>query len=314
VAVQFSVLLVLVVATNTSFAGFPRLVAILASDGFLPRQLAGLGDRLVFNNGILLLAIAAGALITAFGGDTHALVPLYAAGLFLAFTLSQAGMVIHWRRERTASWHLKAGVNGLGALVTGVVTIVVGTSKFIQGAWITVLLIPSLVAVFLAVRRHYRDTAEQLSLGGLAPERTLFKPLRAIIPISGVHRGDAGAVDFARSISEQVTAVYIELKPGDGDRIREKWMKLWPDIPIEIVPSPYRSVVGPLLNFLDETDTRHDDGQLAVVVLPEFVPAKWWQGLLHNQTAWLIKAALLYRQRKRGYQRAIVDVPYHLNR
>lgn len=313
-AVQVSTLLILAVAANTSFTGFPRVAAILADDGFLPRQLKGLGDRLVFNNGILLLAIAAAVLIVAFGGDTHALIPLFAVGAFLAFTLSQSGMVVHWWREKRGTWWLKAGINGVGAVITGTTLIIVGVSKFAQGAWITVLVIPVLVAAFLQVRRHYQEVSEQLSLAGMSPSPHPAGRLRVVVPISGVHRGDNDAIDLARSISSQVTAVYVELEPGAGARIRERWAQWWPDVPLAIVPSPYRSIVGPLLDFLDETDAEANDGQLAAVVLPEFITAKWWHSLLHNQTAWMIKTALLYRRRHLGFQRVIIEVPYHLQR
>jgi len=312
--VQASTLLILAVAANTAFADFPRVAAILARDGFLPHQLTGLGDRLVFANGMLLLAAASGALIVAFGGDTHALVPLFAVGAFLAFTLSQTGMVIHWWRERGKRWWLKATFNTIGALATGVTLLVVGVSKFAQGAWITILLIPVLVAVFLRIRAHYREVAAQLSMEGMPSVIPLPLVPRVVIPISGVHRGIVDAVAYAQTTSKNVTAVYVELEPGDGERIREKWERWWPDVPLVVLPSPYRSTIGPLLDFLDETDRQHDDGQLATVVLPEFVPAKGWHALLHNQTAWLIKAALLYRRRNQGYQRAIIDVPYHLQR
>ena len=310
--IQLSTMLILTVAANTSFAGFPRLVAFLAKDGFLPHQLAGLGDRLVLANGILLLAIATGALVVAFGGDTHTLVPLFAVGVFLAFTLSQAGMVVYWWRQRSSGWYLKAVVNGVGALATGVAVAVIGISKFIDGAWITILVIPLLVMAFLRIRTHYREVASQLSMEGIVlPNPTPTSP-RVVVPISGVHRGIVDALSYARSISQNVTAVYIELEPDSGERIREKWEAWWPHVPLVILPSPYRSIVGPLLDYLDRTDREHDDGQLATVVLPEFVPARWWQSFLHNQTAWLLKAALLYRRRHLGYQRAIVDIPYHL--
>jgi amino acid transporter len=312
--VQISTMLILAVAANTSYAGFPRLAALLATDGFLPRQLTGLGDRLVFANGILLLSLATGALIILFGGDSHTLVPLFAVGVFLAFTLSQAGMVIHWWRERGRAWRLKATVNAVGSLATGCTIVVIGTTRFLAGAWITIFLIPCLVAMFLWIRSHYRHVAEQLSMAGFEPSTCAAPCSRAVIPISGVHRGIVDAVDYARSISQDLTAVYIELEPASGERIREKWQHWWPDVPLVILPSPYRSIVGPLLDYLDKTDAEHNDGQLATVVLPEFVPARWWHSLLHNQTAWLIKAALLYRRRHLGYQRAIVDVPYHLAR
>jgi len=312
--IQASTMLVLAVAANTSFADFPRVAAILAKDGFLPRQLTGLGDRLVFANGIVLLSFATGALIVIFGGDTHALIPLFAVGAFLAFTLSQSGMVVHWWRERGRSWQLKAVANGAGALATGTTLAIVGVSKFTSGAWITIVLLPLIVAAFLRIRSHYRGVAEQLSMGGLPPSLKPFPPPRVVVPVSGVHRGIVDAISFARSISDDVTALYIELEPGAGERMKDRWEDWWPDVPLVIRPSPYRSIIGPLLGFLDETDQQHNDGQQATVILPEFVPAHRWQALLHNQTTWLIKAALLYRRRRFGYQRAIIDVPYHLRR
>ena len=212
------------------------------------------------------------------------------------------------------NWWLKATINGLGALVTCITLIIIGISKFISGAWITVLLIPFMVAIFLQVQKHYREVAEQLSMKNASHSKRSFGPLRVVVPISGVHRGDSDAVDFALSISQSVTAVYIELEPGTGEQIQEKWGQWWPEVPLVVVPSPYRSIIEPLLRFLDELDTQQDDGQLAAVILPEFVPAKWWQSLLHNQTAWFIKTALLYRRRYLGYQRVIMDVPYHLQR
>jgi amino acid transporter len=312
--IQLSTMLILAVAANTSFMDFPRLAAILARDGFLPRQLTGLGDRLVFTNGILILAVAGGALIFAFNGDTHALIPLFAIGAFLAFTLSQAGMVVHWWRERGKGWWLKSIVNGVGALATTITVVVVIISKFIEGAWITALVIPIIVAVFFRVRAHYREVASQLSMHGLPPSLKPIPVPRIVVPISGVHRGIVDAINFARSISDNVTAVYVELEPGAGESVRQKLAEWWPDLNLTIVPSPYRSVIAPLLDFLDETDRLHNDGQLAALVLPEFIPAKWWQTLLHNQTAWLIKAALLYRRRFSDFPRVIIDIPYHLRR
>lgn len=312
--IQISTMLILAVAANTSFAGFPKLSAILAQDGFLPRQLTGLGDRLVFSNGILTLAIASGTLIVAFGGDTHALIPLFAVGVFLAFTLSQIGMVVHWWRERQRGWQIKAFFNGLGAIVTALTLIIVAYSKFLEGAWITIVLLPVLVLMFMRIKSHYREVGKQLSLHGLPPSLRPYPPPRIVIPISGVHRGIVEAMDFARGIAKDITAVYIEIEPGSGEAVRKKWELWWPDVPLVVLPSPYRSIIGPLQDFLDKTDEVHNDGQLATVVLPEFIPAKWWQSLLHNQTTWLIKTALLYRRRSRGFQRVIIDIPYHLKK
>lgn len=310
--IQFSTLLILAVAANTSFADFPRVAAIVAGDGFLPRQLRGLGDRLVFTNGILLLAIAAGVLIVFFNGDTHALIPLFAIGAFLAFTLSQAGMVVHWFRAKGSGWLLKAVFNGVGALATGTTVVVVAISKFVEGAWITVLVIPLIVLTFRRVHEHYQEVRQQLSMHGLPPSLRPVAPARVVIPISGVHRGMVNAVTFAQSISTNITAVYVELEPDSGGHVVEQWNSWWPDIPLKVISSPYRSLIGPFLEYLDKTDLEHNDGQQAVVVLPEFVTTGWWQNLLHNQTALLLKAALLYGRRKTGLERVVVDVPYHL--
>ncbi len=310
--IQFATLGILTVAANTSFAGFPRLAAILARDGFLPRQFNSLGDRLAFTNGIILLGFATAVLIVIFGGDTHALIPLFAIGAFLAFTMSQAGMVVHWWKDRGRQWALKSFINGIGALATLTTLVVVIISKFMEGAWVTILLIPLIVIGFNRIFTHYERVRDELSLKGLPPSLKPVETTRVVIPISGIHRGMVGAVNFARSISENVTAVYIELEPGTGVKAKVEWEAWWPDVPMVVIPSPFRSIVGPLLQFLDETDAQHNDGQLAAVVLPEFIPGKWWQTLMHNQTAWLIKTALLYRRRKPGMERVVIDVPFHL--
>lgn len=312
--IQIGTMLILAVAANTSFAGFPRLAAILAKDGFLPRQLTGLGDRLVFANGIVFLSTATAILIVLFSGNSHALIPLFAVGVFLAFSLSQAGMVIHWIRARGRGWVFKMIVNGIGGLATIITLFVVGYSKFTEGAWVTVFLIPILVYFFLQVRAHYRGIRQELSLHGLPPSLRPLPAPRIVIPISGVHRGIVDAVDYARAISGDVTAVYVELEAGDAQPVQERWTRLWPDVPLVVIPSPYRSIIQPLMDFLDETDRTRNDGRLAAVILPEFVPAKWWQSILHNQTAWLLRAALIYRRNQNGLERIIIDVPYHLRK
>ena len=215
----------------------------------MPRQFTNLGDRLVFANGIVTLTGAAVLLIVLFKGNTHALVPLFAVGAFLAFTLSQAGMVVHWLRQRERGWQLKAFINGLGALVTFTSLIVIGYSKFAQGAWISIALIPLIVAVFFSIRKHYRSIARQLSLRGLPPSLKPFPPPRVVIPVSGVHRGMIDAVNFASSMTSDVTAVYIEMEPEATPHVLHEWREWFPDIPIEVVPSPYRSMVGPLLDY-----------------------------------------------------------------
>lgn len=312
VIVQVAMLLILVVAANTSFAGFPRLASILAQDGYAPRQLSLLGDRLVFSNGMLVLAGLTALLIVVFDGDSHALIPLFAVGVFIAFTLSQAGMVIHWIRLRGVGWHLKSLVNGLGAIATTVTLVVVILSKFLEGAWLVVVLIPLLVAMFQTVKRHYKEVSRELTLRGVPHHPRPFAAPRVVLPVSGVHRGIIEALRYARSISDRVTAVYVEINPGDADRVREAWAEWGQGVPLVVVPSPYRSVVGPILEYLDQADRESQDDQLATVLLPEFVPAHWWQNLLHNQTAWLLKLALLYRRRRSGKVRAIIDIPLYL--
>ena len=310
--VQSSTLLVLAVAANTSFAGFPRVASVMARDRYLPYQFAHLGDRLVYSNGMLLLAGLTALLIVLFAGDSHALIPLFAVGVYIAFSLSQAGMVVHWFRQRGKGWLTKAAANGLGALVTAITVFVVGVSKFTEGAWVVLVLIPALAGFFFSVNRHYREVARELSLHGLPPSLRPVPEPRVVLPISGVHRGVVEALRYAEALTAHVTAVYVETHPGDAERVRKDWEHWAGKVPLVVVPSPYRSIIGPLLEFLDQTDREHHDGQAATVILPEFVPAKWWQVLLHNQTAWMLKLALLYRRRRGGASRPVIDIPYYL--
>jgi amino acid transporter len=317
-ALQAATALILVLAANTSFADFPRLSAILARARYLPRQLTSLGDRLVFANGIIALAFLASSLVVVFGGQTHRLIPLYAVGVFLSFTLSQTGMVRHWHKEGGRGWQWKAAVNGLGAVATGVVLLVIVASKFTHGAWIVILLIPTFVWMLRAIKHHYVALAEQLSLEGLSPEEwggmASQKTHKVVVPVSGMHRGTLVALRFARSLSQDVTAVVVDVEPKFTASVCEKWPVWGHDVPLVVLESPYRSTVGPLLAYLDEVDRREPERGLAVVVLPEFVPARWWHHLLHNQTALLIKTVLTYRRGQTGKGRVIIDVPYHLHR
>ena len=313
---QATTTLILVLAANTAFAGFPRLAAILAHDRYLPRQLTNLGDRLVYANGIIALALMAAALVVVFEGDTHRLIPLFAIGVFLSFTLSQAGMVRHWKKDSGPGWRFKAVINGLGALATAVALSIIAVGKLLHGAWIIILLIPILAWLFYAIHQHYRSVAKQLSLDGLTPEKWSGLASRSrhkvIVPVSGVHRGTLAALRFARTMSKDVTAVAINLEPAVTGRLQEKWSAWGQDIRLVVLESPYRSLIRPLLAFLDETDSRDPERGVAVVVLPEFVTARWWQDLLHNQTARLIKRTLLYRRGVTGKDRVIIEVPFHL--
>jgi amino acid transporter len=304
--IQSATALILVLAANTSFADFPRLSSLLARDRFVPRQFANLGDRLVFSNGILVLAVLAAALLVIFGGETHALIPLYAVGVFIAFTLSQGGMVVHWWREHARGWPRRLLVNGVGAAATGIVTVVIAVTKFTHGAWIVVLVIPVLVVTFLAMRRHYTDVARQLSLDGW-DHAPAFRH-SVLVVIGDVHRGVVRAVQYARTLapSASVRAIYVETDPSRTPTLEAKWSEWGLGVPLVILDSPYRSLLNPFLAYLDKLQALGDD-VIVTVVLPEFLPRDWWQHALHNQTALLIKGALLFRKNT-----VVADVPYIL--
>ena len=306
--IQASTALILVLAANTSFADFPRLASLLARDRFVPRQFASLGERLVFSNGILVLAGFAALLIVIFGGDTHALIPLYAVGVFISFTLSQAGMVRHWWRHGGPGWRHRLVINGVGALTTGLVAVVIAVTKFTHGAWIVVLVIPILVASFVAMRRHYDDVALGLSLEGFDSPPEFQHTV--LVLIGDVHRGVVRAIQYARTLAPTaaVRAVYVETDPAQTPRLEEKWARWGLGVPLVVLTSPYRSLLRPLLDYVDQIQARGDD-QMVTVVLPEFLPRRWWQHILHNQTALLVKGALLFRRNL-----VVADVPYLLKR
>jgi amino acid transporter len=302
--IQAATTMILVLAANTAFSDFPRLASIVARDRFLPRQFTNQGDRLAFSNGILVLSLLAGTLLVVFGGDTHRLIPLYMLGVFVSFTLSQTGMVLKWRRERKPSWRRHAAVNAVGAVLTGVVLVVVAVTKFGEGAWLIIVLIPVLVLHFLAIHRHYERVASQLSLKGL--ETSQKRHNTVIVPIGGVHRAVVMALEYARTLSDDVRAVYVDVDPRATEEIREHWSRWGQGIRLEILASPFRSVMEPLLEYIEITDDERPD-DFITVLLPEFVPARWWQHLLHNQRALLIKGALLLR-----HNVVVTSVPYHL--
>jgi amino acid transporter len=305
--VQTSTMLILVLAANTAYADFPRLASILARDKYVPRQLMNQGDRLAFSNGIIGLSVFASILLVAYGGDTHALIPLYMIGVFVSFTLSQAGMVIHWRRLRGPGWQTSAVINGVGAFVTGVVLIVVAITKAREGAWIILLLIPIHVFLFRVTRRHYEEVSAQLSLNGwtAGPSR---RGNMVLVPMSGVHRAVVQALEYAKTLSADVRAVYVSVDPASTERLRLDWAKWGNGIPLVVLESPYRSLMEPLLEYIDQVDATRP-GDFLTIVLPEFVPARWWHHVFHNQRALLIKGALLFRPNV-----VVTSVPFHLRR
>ena len=301
---QTASMLILILAANTAFADFPRLAFFMARDGYLPRQFGNRGDRLVFSNGVVILALIAMTLVVVFQGSTHALIPLYAVGVFTSFTLSQSSMVRRWLRTRPDRWPWRVAISGVGAATTGVVLVVVAATKFLDGAWIVVGLIGLFILTFLVIKSHYTDVARQLSLEDYEGP----PPIRhtVLVLIGDLHRGVVEALQYAKTLSPDAKAIYVELDPERTGRLEEKWGKHGLGVPLIVLTSPYRSLLGPLLDYLDHL-TATGDKHVVTMVIAEFIPARWWQHLLHNQTALLIKGALLFRKNV-----IVTDVPYHL--
>jgi amino acid transporter len=297
---------ILILAANTAYADFPRLSSIVARDGYLPRQLAARGDRLVFSNGIVVLAVMASALIIAFGGITNALIPLYAVGVFTSFTLSQSGMVRHHLRVRDERWQYHAVISGLGASATFLVLMIVAITKFTSGAWIPLLVIPAIVLLFKGIKRHYDGVARGLRI---SPD---YRPRRMnhtiVVLVGGVHRGVLEALAYAKSLApNHLVAVTIVSDEEEQERIEKAWAERGIEIPLEIVHSPYRELTRPVMRFIDELDARYEN-DIVTVVIPEFVVTSWWGHLLHNQSALFLKGRLLFRKGT-----VVISVPYHLD-
>jgi amino acid transporter len=289
---QYTTFAVLVLAANTAFADFPRLAGILASDRYMPKQLAARGDRLAFSNGILALALVAWLLVWMFHGDTNSLVPLYAIGVFVCFTLSQAGMVVHWRKTHDAGWRWKAWLNGIGAVATGLVSIIQIVTKFTTGGWIIVVIIPGIILVLRKIHRHYTEFAEEVKFDGQSPINPMHHTV--IVPVNGITKATSGALVYATTISDDVVAVYIEVDPRDTERMHADWEEWDIGVPLDVVPSPYRSILRPLVDYVENL-RMVTPGELVTIVVPEIVPKHWWEHLLHNKTALYIRTAFLFK-------------------
>ncbi|HLF01396.1 MAG TPA: APC family permease [Anaerolineales bacterium] len=317
--------LILIMAANTAYADFPRLAALQAGDGFLPKQLTYKGSRLVFTYGIAALAGLASLLIVVFRAETTALIPLYAIGVFMSFTLSQVGMAVRWWKSSKLKpgeeivqqggvvhydpkWRLKLIINGFGAICTFIITIVFAVTKFASGAWTVVVLIPTLVFIFFGIHHHYKDLAADLSLDSYgAPPRV--RRHRVIVPVSGVHRGTLEALNYARSLSPDVTAVHIAIDPAEADKIRAKWDRWGDGMRLHIIQSPYRLLVEPLLDYIREVAALRLRSEVLTIVVPEFVPSHSWHNFLHMQTAFLLRLGLL------GLRKIVItEVPYHIGK
>jgi amino acid transporter len=292
---QAATMAILVLAANTSFADFPRLASVMARDRFLPRQLANLGDRLVFSNGMLLLASAASLLVVIFHADVHLLIPLYMVGVFIAFTLSQSGMVVHWiHTKRAPRRRLRIFFNTFGAATTFIVLLVVAYVKFVEGAWVILVTIPVIVWLCLQTRRHYFDVARQMSITQYEKPRDIRHTV--VVPVSGINRVVLSAVEYARSISKDVIAVMVNVNQDDPAKLEQQWEQWAPDIPLVVLDSPYRAIHRPLLLFINEIESWRDN-DLVTVVIPEFVTKRWWHRFLHNQTSLFLQGALIFRPR-----------------
>jgi hypothetical protein len=300
--------LLLFLAANTSFNAFPRLLAILAGDGHMPRQFALRGDRLAFSYGIIILASLAASLIVIFQGSTHLLIPLYAVGVFIDFTISQTGMIRHWLREKSPGYRRRLAINAFGAALTAIVAVIVTAVKFWDGAWLVLVLIPVLVGIMEFIRRQYDGQALELEVRDEGVLPGPHREQRVIIPVNGINRAVVQAINFGRALAGDVRAVFVTDDLDAADALRARWERQLPDVPLVIVESPYRAVISPVVAYLDILDQAwppDKEAPITIVVLPEYVARHWWDRLLYNQTAKRLKAELVGREHT-----IIADVPY----
>ena len=317
---------ILLMAANTAFADFPRLGALAAGDGFLPRQLTFRGSRLVYSNGILTLSVIASILIIIFKASVTLLIPLYAIGVFLSFTLSQTGMAKRWWKigqlregeevveqgstlKYSPGWKYKMLINGFGALCTAIVMIVFAVTKFTEGAWVVLILIPIMVTIFFTIHHHYKDLASHLSLdkfGGLPARQTRH---RVIMPVSGIHQGALEALRYAKLLSDDVTAVHVSLDPAETEKVQKKWKTWGEGTRLVILDSPFRLFVEPLLEYLEDIIDNRQPNETITIVVPQFMPSKRWHYALHMRTAEVLRQELLS---KHGV--VVTDVPYHVHK
>ena len=307
ILLQISTALVLLMAANTAYADFPRLSSLIARDGYLPRQLGNRGDRLVFSNGIVVLSFAAIALVMIFKGSETKLIPLYAVGVFTSFTLSQVGMIVHHVKLKEPKWKMSLGINALGATATFIVLLVVATTKFTSGAWVSILVVGFIFTLFKSVHKHYARVHKSIAVP------TDYKPQRmnhtVMVLVGRMHRGTLQALEYARSLApNHLVAITVVSDEEEREKVVAQWESFNIDIPLEIVYSPYRELLGPILKAVDELDDRYDN-DIVTVVIPEFVVHRWWEHLLHNQSALLLKGRLLFRKNT-----VVTSVPYQVDK
>lgn len=307
--IQFATMLVLYLAANTAYNGLPPLLSLLAHDKYMPRYLTARGDRLSFNNGIILLSIIAAVFIVIYHGNTEHLISLYALGVFLSFTISQAGMVVHWHREKSPGWIVRAFLNSLGAIVTGIVVLIIMVAKFLYGAWLILIAIPLLIYIFKRINSHYEVIRSQLAL----PAEDLITPSAGrnivIVPIAGVTRVVANTLKYAKEISDQIIAVFVATDRETAKKVKEKWKNWNPGVRLIVLYSPRRSILGPLFRFIDKVEIKKGPHDYITILVPEFETKRWWHRLLHNQTGLLLRNLLVFRKNI-----VVTVVPYQLEK
>ena len=312
--IQLATMLILYLAANTAYNGLPPLLSLLARDGYMPRYLNTLGDRLSYSNGIILLSLVAGLLIVQFNGDVEQLISLYALGVFLSFTLAQSGMVLHWFQERGRGWMHRAFLNGLGALVTGVVVLVVAVTKFMYGVWIILIFIPVMVYIFRCIHRHYGDMAEQLHLAMTQElqSESRIRPVGrniVVVTVASPTRVVAKTLRYAQKIGDEVIALHVAADEQTKERVEKKWVEWDPGIELVTVYSPYRLVLQRIVTYVRMLKKQNNPEDYVTVVIPEFETRKWWHRLLHNQTGWRLHAMLIKEE-----DVIVATVPFHLKK
>lgn len=303
---QFTTTLILIMAANTAYSDFPLLLSFIARDGYAPRQFAQRGDRLSFSNGIIVLSIAAAVLVIIFKGQNHFLLPLYAVGVFVSFTLSQSGMVMRWIRGKSKGWRHKAFINGLGALITLVTSIIISINKFVHGAWLVFIIVPIGVVTMKRIKRHYNKVANQLSLdNNYFPVFDKKEARRFIVPVASLNEAVIKTINYAKCLSKDITAFHSSIDEEQTEKLKAKWEKYNMDIPLVIKTSEYRDVVEPLVDFIESGEFRSKKTDLVTVVVPQFTTDTWWGNILHNQTALFLKRTLLQKKNI-----AVITVPF----
>jgi hypothetical protein len=311
--IQISTMLILYLAANTSYNGLPPLLSLMAGDGYMPRYLGNRGERLSFSNGIILLSVMAGVLIYVFRGNVEHLISLYAVGVFLSFTIAQAGLVVHWYRKRGPKWGMRAAINAFGASITGMVVFIIAISKFLNGAWIVLIFIPGMIYIFKVIHMHYNSVNDQLQISKEEFAKKVVELRKGknivVIPVAIPTRIVLETLRYAKMISKDIIAVHVALNEEAGQKVEEQWRQWNPDIPLTVIYSPYRLTITPLLRFIESLRKEAGTEDIISVLVSEFETKKWWHRLLHNQTGLILRTRLILQEKV-----VVSTIPYHLSK